>query len=340
MRDRLSHLSFDEAARMLGTGGRRLLVRGGALDRPAPDALRIDDASARVDWADGASAALVFDPMMRRGLRLACTICRGGACLHAAGLLSLVLEHKSDLGLAAPPPDGAFAAGEKELVEEALREREERAAKERMSIVSAQPDAPWTDYRVTSAVSGKTYRVALRGDARGVSYCSCPDFKINTLGTCKHVMKVLARATKRFPAAIRARAYRRKRITIHVRYDAQPALAIALPAKLDDRARRVLERLPRGDLDAPALVAALRELEAGGHAFFVTPDAEELLDRRLVAARLSALVTEVRAAPAKHRLPRGQAARSSRTRWASARPSRASASPSSSLAKSGSRGCS
>ena len=52
------------------------------------------------------------------------------------------------------------------------------------------PIAPWTDYMVTNRLSGKTYRVALRGLEPGESYCSCPDFRTNTLGTCKHVLHV------------------------------------------------------------------------------------------------------------------------------------------------------
>jgi uncharacterized Zn finger protein len=63
--------------------------------------------------------------------------------------------------------------------------------KGRMSLESADPESVWTDYSVTSHASGKTYRVALRGFKRGESYCSCADFKVNTLGTCKHISVVL-----------------------------------------------------------------------------------------------------------------------------------------------------
>ena len=46
--------------------------------------------------------------------------------------------------------------------------------------------------------SGKTYRVALRGWKRGDSYCTCPDFRKNTLGTCKHILYALGEVKKRF----------------------------------------------------------------------------------------------------------------------------------------------
>jgi len=48
-----------------------------------------------------------------------------------------------------------------------------------MKIRPADKFTPWTDYEVTSATSGKSYRVALRGMLRGQSYCSCPDFRKN-----------------------------------------------------------------------------------------------------------------------------------------------------------------
>ena len=35
--------------------------------------------------------------------------------------------------------------------------------------------------------------MAIRGDGPGINYCSCPDFAVNTLGTCKHIEFTLAR---------------------------------------------------------------------------------------------------------------------------------------------------
>src|SRR5262245_3843139 len=202
MRDRLSHLSFDEACKILGTEGKRLLVRGGGLELASPDLLRIDEAEARIEWERGGpSSRIFFDPAARGRLRAECSHCTD-ACIHVGGLLSILLEQKTDLGLAAPPPEIARPASEQHLVAQALHDRATRAKAERMKIRSADRTTPWTDYEVMSAISGKTYRVALRGETRGESYCSCPDFKINTLGTCKHIMKVLSRA-QAFPAAVR-----------------------------------------------------------------------------------------------------------------------------------------
>jgi hypothetical protein len=303
MRDRLSHLSFDEACKLLGPNGKRLLIRGGGMELASADALRIDDHEARADWEPGPrglSSRITFDPAKRGRLRAECSVC-STACVHVAGLLSILLEQKTDLGLAVPPPELPRPDDEAELVAQALSERADRAKKERMRIRSSDPETPWTDYQVTSAISGKTYRVALRSDVRGESYCSCPDFKTNTLGTCKHIMKVSAR-TQAFPAAVRKRPYRRTRVTVHLRYDEAPSLAVALPHKLADDARAIVAPLAKGAIDVADLVRRLRRLEAGGHVFFVTPDAEELIQRRLLAARMQRLIAEIRSAPDKHPL--------------------------------------
>src|SRR5262249_11317468 len=121
------------------------------------------------------------------------------------------------------------------------------------------------------------------------------------LGTCKHVMRALA-ATKSFPAAVRKKPYERRRITVHLRYGDDVALALALPRDLAPAAREIVLPLLSGPIDPADLVRRMKRLSAGGHPFFVTPDAEEWIERRLLAERMKVLVAEIRRAPAKHRL--------------------------------------
>jgi hypothetical protein len=218
----------------------------------------------------------------RQRLRAECSTCPR-ACEHIGGLLSILLERKTDLGLAAPPPEVTRAVEEEALVAQALEERAALATAERMKIRSSDPSTPWTDYTVTNPSSGKTYRVALRSEARGISYCACPDFKTNTLGACKHIMKVLAWTARAFPASVRAKPYRRTRITVHLRYEEQVSLAIALSGALSASARAIVEPLLRAPIEVGDLLGRLQRLEAGGHAFFVTPDGEEWIQRKLTS---------------------------------------------------------
>jgi len=53
-------------------------------------------------------------------------------------------------------------------------------------------DAPvFTDYSVYNINSKNNYKVALRSIDNSLNFCTCPDFKTNQLGTCKHIEAVL-----------------------------------------------------------------------------------------------------------------------------------------------------
>jgi superfamily II DNA or RNA helicase len=50
----------------------------------------------------------------------------------------------------------------------------------------------FSDFRISNPHSGRTYRVAIRGASAGDNFCTCPDYRINNLGTCKHIEYTLA----------------------------------------------------------------------------------------------------------------------------------------------------
>lgn len=45
----------------------------------------------------------------------------------------------------------------------------------------------YSDFEVFNPTTEKTYKVSLRDGFESYNFCSCPDFKVNTLGTCKHI---------------------------------------------------------------------------------------------------------------------------------------------------------
>ncbi len=61
----------------------------------------------------------------------------------------------------------------------------------------------FSEFLLTNPATGKTYKLAIRGRAAGDNYCSCPDFSINSLGTCKHIEYTLAKLEKK-PGAKKA----------------------------------------------------------------------------------------------------------------------------------------
>ena len=99
------------------------------------------------------------------------------------------------------------------LIEQQIAERRERAAAAIARVLERPGNEPYGDYRVQSA-SGKTYRVAMRGPGLFENYCSCPDFAVNTLGTCKHIEALLLRLGKRYGRTLASRKFARARASI------------------------------------------------------------------------------------------------------------------------------
>ena len=156
---------------------------------------------------------------------------------------------------------------------------------------------------MTSLLSGKSYRVALRGMERGPSYCSCPDFRTNTLGTCKHILHVQGKVKRKFDAADLKKPYRRKRIAVHLHYDHEVTLRLAAPERLKDEVADVVKPLlEQADRERAGLLKRLNKLEQLGQEFHVYPDAEELIQQRLVRERMQERMAEIRQSPAKHPL--------------------------------------
>ena len=55
----------------------------------------------------------------------------------------------------------------------------------------------FSEFSLNNSQTGKTYRIAIRGRAPGDNYCSCPDYAINNLGTCKHIEFTLVQLMKK-----------------------------------------------------------------------------------------------------------------------------------------------
>ncbi|HWB12604.1 MAG TPA: DEAD/DEAH box helicase [Pirellulales bacterium] len=311
LRDKLSHLTFVEAVKLLGADGKRLIQKSGHLwPIKVEEHVFLGDDLFRLripnESVNGQPVVVTITLMAeaRRRLRWNCTAC-DETCPHVGAAFSLILEEKTLLGLAAAPPKRkpVESLSEQELIEKALAERLERAKTEKMKIVAAEPKRPWTDYTVTNRLTGKSYRVALRGLNAGDSYCSCPDFRTNTLGTCKHVLRVIHNVKRKFNAAQLRRPYRRKHIGLHLFYDRDVTLRFLLPDELDPSAAKAVGPLrDRPIEDVHDLIDRLATLQKLGHEVTIYPDAEEFIQQRLVQDRLRQRMAAIRKDPAKHAL--------------------------------------
>lgn len=88
------------------------------------------------------------------------------------------------------------------LIEWQIALRKQAAQKEFLSIEAVDKKLSPGDYNVRNPQTGYVYKVAFRGTDSAWNYCSCPDFKTNQLGTCKHIEAVqsyLKTQKKRIP---------------------------------------------------------------------------------------------------------------------------------------------
>ena len=85
------------------------------------------------------------------------------------------------------------------------------------------------DYKIKSG-SGRIYRVAVRGPGLLENYCSCPDFAVNTLGTCKHIEAMLLPLRQRHRKTLETAAYKRTRASISLQYGETIEVRLRLPA--------------------------------------------------------------------------------------------------------------
>jgi superfamily II DNA or RNA helicase len=115
------------------------------------------------------------------------------------------------------------------LVEQQIAERRERAAGAVEKVLERPRGGPYGDYKIKSP-SGRTYRIALRGPALFENYCSCPDFAVNTLGTCKHIEAMLLHVRRRGRAASPRTQYERTRASVALQYSDTIQVRLHLPA--------------------------------------------------------------------------------------------------------------
>ena len=114
------------------------------------------------------------------------------------------------------------------LVEEQISFRRERGRALKLELVSQPAGRAWGDYAVKSP-SGKGYRLAMRGPGLFENYCSCPDFAVNTLGTCKHIESLLQQLRQRYRKALENQKWERSRASLSLHYGETLGVRQALP---------------------------------------------------------------------------------------------------------------
>jgi superfamily II DNA or RNA helicase len=303
LKDKLSHLTYQQATKLLGAQGKELLMAGGKFDIDVFEQVTLDDESFQLKL-EGSIVDIRLDSLKHQRIQMTCSTCPV-ICDHQGAALSLILEEKMALGLAAPPPERVpvESLSEAELIDQAMSDRKERALTEKMRLVSMNPHELWTDYVITSQVSGKSYRIALRGWKPGESYCSCPDFRKNTLGTCKHIMFSLEIVRKKFNKQMRETPAEIKEICFYLQYGEETQLKMLMPEILGSVVlKRLLPLKGKPIENMKDLISRIRHVENEGISVTVYPDAEEYINRRLFQDRMADEVADIRKDPANHPL--------------------------------------
>ena len=303
LRDKLSHLSFMQATKLLGPRGRELIMEGGKFEIDLYEQVTMGDQYFRLAIEE-ANVTIGLSNDKRQRFDMNCSVC-SGACVHQGAALSLVLEEKLALGLSAPPPERTpiESLDEAALITQAIAERRQRARDEKMRLQSMDPKQLWTDYIVTNLLSGKSYRLALRGWQPGESYCACPDFRKNTLGTCKHILYALERGRARFPKAVQDTPAIVEEICVYLRYGKRLELRLLLPDQLEMPTRTLLAPIADKAIDdLRDLLQRIGQVERQGASVTIYPDAEEYIQQLLFQQRMAAVMTDIREDPAAHPL--------------------------------------
>ena len=177
------------------------------------------------------------------------------------------------------------------LREEQIDIRRQRARAGNFAIENLGKNRVFSDYRVTNPESGGQYEVHVRGFDLGDNTCTCPDYKANTLGTCKHIEAVLDTLQADAPAHLQKKKAAVTRPEIYLHYGEQLLLGVHLPARHSDK----LDRLAAAYFDERGLWTGrgkypdlVRDVEAVPEEVTVLSDALDFIDREIERAEMLA----------------------------------------------------
>lgn len=128
------------------------------------------------------------------------------------------------------------------LREEQIGLRRERAKAEPVEIENVGQNRVFSDFRVTNRKTGGCYTVVIRSLEGDDNSCTCPDFRTNNLGTCKHVEAVLEHLTRKSSPGTKKKRAIITRPEIDLHYPGGVRLRLRLPTRHSDKLTRLAQR--------------------------------------------------------------------------------------------------
>jgi SNF2 family DNA or RNA helicase len=180
----------------------------------------------------------------------------------------------------------------------ALRRQFGREASFRLQNLAKEP--VFSDFHVTNPANRKTYRVAIRGAKPGDNFCACPDYAVNTLGTCKHIEFVLGKLErKRERLSALRKGYHPPYSEVYLRYGVKREVAFKAGTDCPSTLKALADRYfdSKGIL-RPELFKRfpefVKKVQAASHEVRMYEDALQFVahvqDRTTLAKRVGALV--------------------------------------------------
>jgi hypothetical protein len=107
-----------------------------------------------------------------------------------------------------------------------------RGRTEILSVKALEPDHPYFGMFCAQSASGGTYEVEIRDLNERTNSCACIDYRVNGLGTCKHIEGTIAAMTRGRSKSFRAaKATGSPRVEVFLDRRATPASAVTWPAE-------------------------------------------------------------------------------------------------------------
>ncbi|MFM7150670.1 MAG: DEAD/DEAH box helicase [Gemmataceae bacterium] len=186
------------------------------------------------------------------------------------------------------------------LREEQIDIRRKRAAQEGLQLRNLGRNRVFSDFLVTNPSSGGSYHVSIRGFDIGDNTCDCPDYRTNTLQTCKHIEAVLAALRDQTPEQVRRKKAAVTRPEIYLRYGEQLRIGLHLPPRPSDPLRALhetffdLKGLWKGGEQYDHLIEAVEKVPESVTIFSDAMEfMEREMERREMARREEELLAEL-----------------------------------------------
>ena len=181
----------------------------------------------------------------------------------------------------------------------ALRREFGREQRFKLAHIDNDGQHVFSDFNVTNPTTRRTYRVTIRGLQPGDNHCTCPDFAVNTLGTCKHIEFTLARLMHRTGAKAALRqGFKPPFSEIWLRYGVRRQLVLrrgsAIPSPIEAKLEKLLES--DGTLRDEAIERfdeLLADFRRADHEIRLHDDAMEFLAQRRDLRRLRDRIDEM-----------------------------------------------